>query len=462
MKINNQNIITFKIEYECNDSILEILKQYNNILRFTYNRLFEDNMLKTKDITSLQKSLKNCNLIKSHLKNSAIYDAKTLIAKDNKKQIIFGGKYLFKQRCKHKIEKEDFQLKKLRPLISIGESIQNSNRLFKIIDENTIVFKLDKNNHFVLNLKNIGNKRKKELLQLKKLQDNKAIAITYKLDLNNIYVSFDYNKLVKYNYNVIQNRIFSIDMNPNSIGWSVTDWYNENDYKIVQSGTFSLKLLNDYRNSKSVSSNSNFHKYITNKRNHEIIEISKQLFKLIQYYHCEIFSIEQLNITSKDNCIGKRFNRLVNNMWNRNLLVNKIKKLVNSSSTIFVEVLPQYNSYIGNLIFRKEQLPDECLASLEIGRRGYEFCSQYIFKRRQHKKIIVFPDLKLVKKQLLQSLEELKIVVPNFNDWKTILSAVKESKMKYRFSTIDAMNLHSKSLFSKFYKRRYCLINTFL
>ena len=179
MKQNEQNIITFKIGYECDDSLLEIIKQYNNVLRFTYNRLFENNILKTKDITLLQKTLKHCELIKSHLRNSAIYDAKALIEKNNKKQVIFGGKHLFKQRCKKKIEKDEFQLKKLRPLLSVGEAIQNGNRLFQIIDENTILFKLDRNNHFVLKLKNVGNKRRTEIKQLKKLQDNKSISITY-------------------------------------------------------------------------------------------------------------------------------------------------------------------------------------------------------------------------------------------------------------------------------------------
>ena len=462
MKQNEQNIITFKIGYECEDSLLDIIKQYNNVLRFTYNRLFEDNTLKTKDITSLQKTLKHCDMIKSYLRSSAIFDAKALIAKDNKKQIIFGGKHLFKQRCKKKIEKDEFQLKKLRPLLSIGEAIQSGNRLFQILDDNTILFKLDKNNHFTLKLKNVGSKRRKEIKQLKKLQDNKSISMTYKLDLDNVYISFDYNKIKEYHYNVIQNRVLAIDMNPNSIGWSVVDWHSEDKYTIVQSGTFSLKALNDYRNTKRVSSESDFHQYITNKRNHEVIEIAKQLFGLTRYYHCEVFAIEELTIKTKDNKKGRRYNRLVNNMWNRNLLVNQIRKRINASSTVLAEILPQYNSYIGNLIFRHEGLPDECLASIEIGRRGYEFCNQYIFKRRQHKKVIVFPDLGLVKERLALSLEELGIDVHDYNDWKTVCTVVKESKQKYRFSMSSAIALHSDSLFSKFYKQKYCFVNTFL
>ena len=191
-------------------------------------------------------------------------------------------------------------------------------------------------------------------------------------------------------------------------------------------------------------------------------EIAKQLFTLCRYYHCEIFAIEQLDMPSRDNKIGKKFNRLVNNMWNRNLLVNQIKKRIKASSTTFIEVQPQWNSYIGNLIFRKEALPDECLASIEIGRRGWEFSTQYIFNRRPHNKVVIYPELKSVKNQLSVSLEEIGVDVPDLDDWMNILLAVKKSKTKYRFSSEAARKQHAKRLFSKLYKERYLLTYEYL
>lgn len=456
-----QNLITLKIKYSCNTSILDVIRQYNSVLKYTYNRLLENPKLKTAEITQLQKNLNHCDLIGSHLKNSAIYDAKSLIEKSNE-PIIFGGKYLFKQRCQHKINRDNFLIKRLRPIQSIGEANQKANRLFDIVDNRTIIFKLNKQQHFELKLQQVGTKRLKELNKLIELQNNKQVAITYKLDLDYVYLTFDYNLLKTYTYKVKQNRVIAIDLNPNSIGWSVIDWFGESNYNVIQAGTFSLKPLNDYRDSKPVASNSDFHKYITNKRNHEIIHIAKELFSLCRYYHCEVFAIEDLNIKASDKKLGHKFNKLVNNNWNRNLLVNQIRKYINSSSTILVEVQPQYNSYIGNLVFRQEHLPDECLASIEIGRRGFEFATQYIFNRRPHQKTVIFPKLELVKNQLTLSLEELGVDVPNFDSWKDILSVVKESKVKYRFSTSNAQSLHTEGLFSKFYKQKYLLIYKYL
>lgn len=456
-----QNLITLKIKYSCDNSILDAIRQYNSVLRFTYNRLLANPKLKTAEITQLQKSLNNCDLIGSHLKNSAIYDAKSLVDRSTE-PIIFGGKYLFKQRCQHKIAKDEFLLKRLRPINSIGEANHRANRLFDILDNQTIVFKLNKYQHFELKLQQVGSKRLKELDKLKELQNTKQVAITYKLDLDYVYLTFDYNLLKTYSYKVNRNRVLAIDLNPNSVGWSVVDWLNGYRYNVIQSGTFSLKPLNDYRDSKSVASDSDFHKYITNKRNHEIIHIANELFTLCRYYHCEIFSVEDLNISISDKKLGHRFNKLVNNNWNRNLLVNQIRKHINSSSTTLIEVQPQWNSYIGNLVFRKEQLPDECLASIEIGRRGFEFATQYIFNRRSHQKTVIYPELESVKNQLILSLEELGIDVPNFDSWKDILSAVKESKVKYRFSTSEAQIHHSEGLFSKFYKYKYLKIYRYL
>lgn len=456
-----QNLVTYKIKYSCNDSLLEVLNQYNGVLKFTYNRLLENHKLTTKELTALQKTLNNCDLIGSHLRNSAIYDAKSLIEKSNK-PIIFGGKNLFMQRCQHKISKEDFIIKRLRPLNCVGEACKCANRHFKIIDSSTIYFNLNRYQNFILNLQNVGTKRRKELSKLIELQNNCQIPITYKLDLDYVYLTFDYNTLKTYTYKVKQNRIIAIDLNPNSIGWSVVDWLSENKYNIIQAGTISIKSLNDYRDSKSVASSSDFHKYITNKRKHEVIHIAKQLFEMCKHYKCEIFAIENLNMKSSNKNLGHRINKLVNNIWCRDLLIQQIKKHVNSSSTVLVEVQPQYNSYIGNLVFRQEHLPDECLASIEIGRRGFEFATQYIFNRRLHKKTVIFPELELVKNQIALSLEELDIDVPNLDSWIDILSIVKKSKVKYRFSTSEAQRWHAEGLFSKIYNNRYLKVYTFI
>ena len=458
VKGKNKKPITLKIEYSTDAEgalhIKHIQENFNKVLRFTYNRVCENSNYSTKELTLFQARLNNIGGCNSHLKNSAIYKCREIFARhsNNVKKVIFGGRDNFIARCQHKISREEFIKNRLSPIYSVGQCDRHGNRLFKIIDTRTIIFKPDRMHHIQLNLKNIGRNREKQLLRLIELQKENCIPITYELDSEYVYITFDNSIFENNSYSIKKDRTMQIDVNPNYIGWSVTDWKQDYNFHLVTSGMFSLKPLNDYENSLSVSSDSKELKYVTNKRKHEVIEIAKELFHLCKHYHCEVFSMEDLSMKTTNINSGRKLNRLINSQWNRNLLFQQIRKQVLSSSTTLVEVQPQYSSIIGNLVNRKLELPDQVLASIEIGRRGHEFSCQYIFKRRQQEKTVVLPRLETVKKSITQSLEELGVDAPEFNDWDELWSVVKKSKVKYRFPILSR---YESSPFSKNYKRRY-------
>ena len=436
MSENDSNIITLKIKYSTDENsksrILEYIKNYNNVLHFTYNRLHENDKLKTKEITVLQKIMNNI-FVDSHFKNSAIFDSKTLLHND---KIIFGGKKLFIDRCQNKISKEEFQIKKLRPLYSVGESPQKGNRKFSIITENHLIFKPTKEEHFLLEI-NPSKNYQKYLLELSDLASQKKIPIDFKLDLDYVYISFDLNKLKseKVISEKIKDRYFAIDMNPNYVGYTVIDWIDGQNYKIIDKGAISLKDLNDYDDSlkgKGFSSESKERKYVSNKRNYEISDIAHKLERIANHYKCENFVMEDLTIPSKDNGKGKRFNRLCNQQWCRNRFCNIIKKLCKLDKIKILEVIPNYSSFIGNLVYRSEKLPDFVLASIEISRRGYEFNHQYILKDKDKKKNIVQGNFDEDKVVYTQSLEELGIdEIPS--SFQELYDIIKKSKTRYRF-----------------------------
>ncbi len=143
-------------------------------------------------------------------------------------------------------------------------------------------------------------------------------------------------------------------MNPNYIGYSIVDWKSSNEFKVITSGIYSIKHLNDLDfnlKGKSISSDDPKRLKLNNKRQHEILEISKNLINKAIYYRCSIFSIEDLNIKSSDKENGKRFNKLVNNLWCRNLLVNNLTKRCNIFKIKLLKVKPEYSSFIGNFLF---------------------------------------------------------------------------------------------------------------
>ena len=445
-----------KIKYQTDDQSLDIIRdymrQYSSVQHFVYNRINEGKT--QKDIKQQIKTLNNINLLDSWFIQCSFYD----IPKVDK--VIFGGKKNYFQRLKNIISKEQFKQKRLSPIYSIGEVINKSvkgNRKFHIEqDLENIIFKPNKSTK--INLKLIGlNKRKQILSKLYQKQERKEIKIAYKLDLEYIYVIFDETDIYNYETKFIKNRVLALDLNPNYIGWSIVDWKSESEFDVIKTGIYSIKKLNDRDfdlKNKGYSSESNERKYISDKRNFETIQIVKNIVNKSIYYKCQIISIEDLSIKSSDKELGKRFNKLVNNSWCRNTFVNNLTKRCNIHNIKLLKVKPEYSSFIGNFLYRSLNLPDMVLASIEIGRRGYEFYNQYISKKKEIKKNIVRPNLSMFNKLYLKSLEEFKLQ-PTYKDLIELYYFFKKSKLKYRLS-IDKFNLQ----FSRFtsYKSYICCI----
>ena len=434
---------TIKLKYNCNQNVSDLIltyqKQYSYCLHYNYNRLQDNKSLSEKDLRNNSNNINNCELIKSYLMQCSIKEAKQLVS-DSDKPIIFGGKKLFFRRLRNQISKEDYKIKKLNPVYIIGEKLKHGNRLVQIDkDLNTLHIKFSKEHHFCVNLLNVKN-RLNILERLYYCQGNNLIPITYKIDTEYIYISFDETIMKSDEYFQIKNRIISLDLNPNYIGWSIVDWKSSSEFNIVKTGIYSIKELNDkdfnFKN-KGLSSDSQERIYISNKRNHEILEISKNLIDIAKYYRCEIFSIEDLNIKSSDKGNGTRFNRLCNNLWCRTKLVNNLNKRCNIFGIKFLKVKANYSSFIGNFLFRDLDMPDMVLASIEIGRRAYEFNAQYIAKKSNIKKNIIQPKISDFRYLVSKSLEEFGIN-EKFESMVDLYYFFKNSKLKYRVSLDDS------------------------
>ena len=391
-------MITLKIKYTTTEDGLNLIKeyrkQYSSVLHYAYNRRYES--VSEKEIEHQISSLNNIPLIKSYLKRCAVKNATQLIKDEGEKQLIFGGKKNFIERCKGKITKDAFLNKRLSKLFIIGEANQHGNRMVVINDDLvSFTFKPTIKDKIVLNIDGKYKRYKSTLNKLYHLQQDKQISITYQLDNEYIYLTYDETLLNQYiGYQPIKNRIFAIDLNPNYIGWSVVDWKDSSKFEVVKNGVISIKDINDIDfGLKNKSSESKERKYINNKRTFETYEISKLLVNTAKYYRCEVFGLEELNIKSKDRDKGKHFNKLVNNVWNRNKLINNIKKRCDIYSIRVMLAKPNYSSFVGNFLFRDLKLPDMALASIEIGRRCYEFKVQYIDKTKDKRKNIVLPDV---------------------------------------------------------------------
>ena len=410
------------------DLIRKYQKQYTNLFHLFYNLILDKGLTEHQ---SKHCKFNNLELMDAWFTLSCYKEASQLVKTTEGRKVVFGSKKNFFDLMNGLISKDEWKEFRLKQIYSVGDKNSHSNRKFKIIDENNVVFKPNKNTKINITLKLNSKSWKKIIKRLILLQELNEEPITYRLDTNYIYISFDEYCLKEGKYNPVKNRVMAIDMNPNYIGYSVIDWKSEDNYHIIDKGVFSIKQLNDKERKAEDSSNIT---YFSNKRNFEIFEISKKLIEISKSYKCELFGIERLDVESKDSGKGRRFNRLVNNQWNRSIFFENIKKRCNVVGIKFVEVKAEYSSFIGNVVYRNEKLPDMILSSIEIGRRAYEFNLQYILKEKQVKKNIIFPEVSdKLNKNIQQSLEELKIVF----DWKNLKELyefLKNAKCKYRIS----------------------------
>lgn len=445
-----------KVKYQVNEEDTQLIKrymqQYTSVNHYVYNRIQDG--LSQKQIKQQIKSLNNIELLDSWFIQCSFYDV------SQKEHVIFGGKKNYFQRLKGLITNEEYKEKRLKPLYSIGEVVNKSvkaNRKFHIEqDLSTIIFKPNRNIQINLELIGVGN-RKHILQKLYFKQEQKQIKIAYKLDLEYVYICFETTDILNIQIDHINNRVMSIDMNPNYIGWTIIDWKSESEFNIIKSGLISIKQLNDKELAlKGYSSESKERKYITNKRNYETIQIVKNLINKAIYYKVQLFSIEDLNIESKDSGKGKKFNRLVNNQWSRNSFINNLEKRCNIFGIKLLKVKPEYSSFIGNFLFRSVNLPDPILSSIEISRRCYEFYNQYIIKAKNIKKNIIQPEINQFKHLYTKSLEEFGLQ-DNQLDFIKLYYIFKKSKLKYRLSIDQFKNLQFSRFFSN--KSHVCLYN---
>lgn len=414
-------MITIKLPYKSTDEFQVLLKELRHqqscAIRVAYNRLKDGNKLK--DINEYLRKLNNTEKLTSWFLYSATSEAKTIFSRKSK-SIIFGGKQSWIDYNKKRITKEQFKLNRLCKLSVIGESLQDGNRHFEIdIDNNKLVFKYKCKQHFELTLPKIRKKYKEQLKFIQSQAENKKQPFSVSLDETYIYISFEPEKKPLLNLN--RKRLMSVDMNPNEIGYSVLEFDNQDEFKVIDSGIIDNSNLNTYL--KGLPNTNNKKKYQTNKRTFEIYNISKFLVEKAKHYNCSKFVLEDLTIGNKNFNKGNKYNRLVNNNWQRVKLETNIKKRCEIYGIELVKANPSYSSFVGNLLYSKKY-PDPICSAIEIGRRGYKIFVKGWF----YPKLIAYKDLPKQWKQEVSN---------SYQSWRELFNESKKMELKYHFSWKD-------------------------
>ena len=333
-----------ELSKEHNDILNTYITKYNNVLRYTYNRIVKD---KINSVSLLERN------VKDNMKNIDVLDASWIKAAvksaselDTYNKLYFGGKGNFFKRKYKKIESYN----KNHPISMRGScSDPNGNRK-GILKHDTFIFKPCKGIAIEIPL-SLSKLETRMVGVISRECKEKKNYFNFKLDSEYVYISFEEPKLDVHTY--VSNRFLGIDLNPNYVAISITD-YRRGKVDILYKEIIDLTKLN-------IIDDKDIKKYEQSIMNKHIISLCKR-------YNVEYVCIEDLNIKSSDKGNGRYYNKLVNNKWNRKFVVDNLVKQLNVNDVKHLMVKAHYSSFIGQVKYINDY--DSVAASIEVGYRG--------------------------------------------------------------------------------------------
>jgi len=109
----------------------------------------------------------------------------------------------------------------------------------------------------------------------------------------------------------------------------------------------------------------------TCKRRYELSILAKKVNLLARHYQVKAVVSERLEISPRDHGRGRRFNRLINQVWFRRGLLEPVARRLAALGIAHTEVNPAYSSKLGNALWADSlRIPDPACAAVELARRA--------------------------------------------------------------------------------------------
>ena len=446
--------ICFKISYdeESKKIIDSDSRVFSSAYRMAYNLFWKGNSA-TQIYRILVKHF--ADKIPNYILNGALSKAKGNFCSDillNKEidtpnfKTIFGGRKNFKIYNNACIKGDEELKNKYKKIItdkrnvglwSNGQANQHGNRHFKIdLVNKRVIYKRDKNHYLKLQITNkLSAKQELLLSKIYLAMVNGLSPVTFGIKNDNLYIAYDESVVEKEKQfkDLKDNRILGIDLNPEYIGFSILEFNDKDEFKVLHKELIELTDLQDQDN--------------RNKVKFELYQIDNHILKLCNKWKVSKLVVEDLKFKNQKQKYfrsesQRKHNKLLKNKWCYSLTKQNLQVLCGTYGVKFIEVNSVYSSIIGNFLYGSKTTPDPVAASIELARRGYKkFLKSWFYPP-------VVSTERLKEVLGTQWKDELKL---HFRSWKKLGEQIKESKWMYRFllNKCDAVSEVS-------YKKRLC------
>ena len=405
--------IKLRVKYDEAEVIKHDSRIYSSMVRFAFNR-FVDGNLKNQVYRDVTEKFERTG-IHSHLRQSSVFEAKGIFERfkeKNKTKGIHFGQFI--RYAKGLITKEEYKESRDRGFYNIGGcGLAKGNSLFELdLTKNCLVYKRSRGQRINLYFDQFINPKYQRLLQsIDICMKNSLTPVTIRVKQNTVYLTFDEKVVEKEKQfsGLLSNRVLGLDLNPNSIGLSILDFDQNNNFKVIKKVLFDLDQLNREES--------------TNKAKFEIQQINKEIIQLCKHYRVSKIVVEDLKFSKSKKFWSKDLNRLCKNKFRYSKIKSHLETLCGVYGVEFIEVNAAYSSLVGNFLYGGSSTPDPIAASIEIARRGYKKFSKEWF----------YPSLPSVKRLKEVLGNQWKEDLGSYKGWKTFFNQIKKLKLRYRF-----------------------------
>jgi len=369
---------TIKLRYEGSSGFAELLAEQrrlqSRLTRFAFKRLLAGTA--QRDLYSVLRSHPVGQGLHTWLILSGMRKAAALHARFPQGGIVFGGRRALVDRSQDKISREEWRSARLMALYIEGHAKsygpQGGNHLVTLdLAGDQVIYHGPNGVDYPLRLL-LSRKSREYRRRLSGLQARcESLRDTpFTVSISGQEVALTWKEPAVAASPGIAGRVLALDLNPAKLGWAVIegDLAEAGSCRCAAWGSFefpefSRRLGLPSDDPKSIS--------FSCKRRHELAILAKKVALLAKHYQVAAVITERLSIGPKDHGKGRRFNRLIDQVWFRRGLLEPLARRLAGAGVVHQEVNPAYSSKMGNLLWADLlRIPDPACAAIEIGRRA--------------------------------------------------------------------------------------------
>lgn len=307
---------------------------------------------------------------------SGMKKANALHERDPSGKVIFGGRKAFLDRTQGKISREEWRSARLMPLYIEGHARsygpQGGNHLVTLdMASDRVIYHGPGGQDFPLKLR-LSQKSREYRRLLFKLQARCETLrdVPFTITITETEIALCWSMPPAPAARGIAGRVLALDLNPERLGWAVVEKGQTGlgSCRCVAWGVFEYP---DFAKRLGLASDDPRSLAHNHKRRFELAILAKKVAILSKHYRVCATVTERLNLGPKDHGKGRRFNRLINQIWFRRGLLEPLMRRLGAVGISHMEVTPAYSSKLGNHLWADAlRIPDPACAAVELGRRA--------------------------------------------------------------------------------------------